>query len=126
MTQEGHGTHIMQSIREVLNQLPVTSSASEMVRLLEDAMLSLPDAILLTSGRRVVYVNQEFTRLFGYTLHDIADREVNNISLPGTQAHELELVWQIVETRGRASLETVRMAKDGTLVVPVSPLRPAR
>jgi diguanylate cyclase (GGDEF)-like protein/PAS domain S-box-containing protein len=106
----------MQSIREVLDQMPAPSAPTEQNRLLEDAMSSLPEAILLTTGTRMLYINPEFTRLFGYTLQDISDREISSLSLPNTQAHELELIWQIVETRGRASLETVRMTKDGSLV----------
>ena len=84
--------------------------------LLADSLACLPQAILITRDEQVHYVNPEFTRLFGYTLEEIAGREISSFQHPNAQPEEFPLILQMVQTRGRASLETVRHTKEGERV----------
>jgi Amt family ammonium transporter len=83
---------------------------------LGDLLDSAPEAMAITHEARVLHVNREFTRLFGYTLESSVGRELDSLLLPEGRAHENEILEHLVAAEGRASLETVRHTSSGETV----------
>lgn len=95
-------------------------------RLMEDVLASLPDAVAIVHGGRVLYVNQSFTRMFGYAEDEASGRNLRDLIVPETRHHENAMLHRVVEEQGRAAVDTVRMHKSGDLLdvgVQVAPLK---
>ncbi len=84
--------------------------------LLAGALSSLPEAIVLSRGTRVLYVNREFTRLFGYTFEEARGRDIVELVVPPSRIGESEILRQAANAEGRSSMETQRQTKSGELV----------
>ncbi len=76
-----------------------------------------PEAIAVVDPEdRVLRINDEFTRLFGYAADEAIGRLINDLIAPATLGEEALAITRRV-TRGETiSHETVRRRKDGTLV----------
>lgn len=85
-------------------------------RLMEDVLASLPEAVAIVHGGRVLYVNQSFTQMFGYAEEEASGRNLRDLIVPETRHHENAMLQRVVEEQGRAAVETVRMHKSGDLV----------
>ncbi len=77
-----------------------------------------PEAILVTRDDAILYINPEFTRLFGFTSDDLVGRNPLTFTHPASHpsaAHSQEssLLRQQLEARGRATLETVCFTRSG-------------
>ena len=78
---------------------------------------SAPEAIvLLTADEHIIQVNQEFTRLFGYSQEDTVGRELNDLIVPHTHKQEGLTLSRRVAQGSIISTESIRQRKDGTLV----------
>jgi PAS domain S-box-containing protein len=95
--------------------------------LLDELFKQAPDALaVLSTDDRIVRVNQEFTRLFGYEPHEVLQHPVNDLIVPEKEIERSrEYTLQLKQGR-RVAVETVRKRKDGTevyvslLAVPVT------
>jgi len=85
-------------------------------RLMEDVLASIPEAVVIVRGSRVLYTNAAFTRMFGYTAEEASGGELSNLIVPETRLHEHVTLEKAMEDYGRAFLETVRMTRNGQLV----------
>lgn len=85
-------------------------------RLMEDVLASLPEAVAIVHGGRVLYVNQSFTRMFDYTEDECSGRNLRDLIVPETRHHENAMLQRAMEDHGRVSVETVRMKKSGELI----------
>jgi diguanylate cyclase (GGDEF)-like protein/PAS domain S-box-containing protein len=85
-------------------------------RLAEDVFASLPEAVAVVRGDRLLYANPAFTRLFGYTAEELKDASLREMIVPEARRQESVQVVEDVELQGRASLETVRRNKSGELL----------
>jgi len=83
---------------------------------MEDVLASIPDAVAVVRGTQAIYVNAAFTRIFGYSAEEVIGRNLSEFHVPQTLRHEIERVRKTVDQFGVASLETVRMKKDGALL----------
>lgn len=95
-------------------------------RLMEDVLASLPEAVAIVHGGRVLYVNQSFTEMFGYAEEEASGCNLRELIVPETRHHENAMLQRVVEEQGRAAVETVRMHKSGDLVdvaLQVAPLK---
>ncbi len=95
-------------------------------RLMEDVLASIPEAVAVVRASRVLYVNEAFTRIFGYSAEDVAGGILREFIAPEDRLHEIALLHQTVDEFGAASLETVRRNKAGGLVdvsLEIGPLR---
>ncbi|MBV9480643.1 MAG: PAS domain S-box protein [Acidobacteria bacterium] len=105
-----------------INQMLASLERAERERQVPEAYLeglfeSAPEAVVIVdSHQRVVRVNQEFTRMFGYTLDEARGRPLDRLIVPLAKEAEAESLNHVVEQGKTASLETERMRKDGTLV----------
>ena len=93
---------------------------------LEEVLDALPEAVAITRGTRVVYLNAEFCRLFGHERMQCLGQELDELVMPDGRLHESEMLLHAVGTHGRSSIETVRRTSAGELIdvaVMASPVR---
>jgi PAS domain S-box-containing protein len=90
--------------------------------LLDELFEEAPQAVaLISADDRVVRVNREFTRLFGYTAEEALERRVDELIVPPESREEHQRHADLAH-RQRVEWEDVRRRKDGTRV-PVSIIR---
>jgi len=78
---------------------------------------SAPEAILLhDNDDRVVNVNEEFVRMFGYSRNEAVGRSVNELVAPAELMEEASVFSQMSFRGERVEAETRRKRKDGTLM----------
>lgn len=132
-TRGGHmlaveGTYCaMEGDREdaVIVAQPVERERTPRPRLMEDVLASIPEAVVILRGSRVLYTNAAFTRMFGYTAEEVSGGDLGNLIVPETRLHEHAMLESAIGEYSRAVLETVRMTKSGQLIdvaMQVSPL----
>ena len=85
-------------------------------RLMEDVLASIPEAVVIVRGSRVLYTNAAFTRMFGYTAEEVSGADLRNFIVPETRLYEHSMIDKAIADYGHAALETVRVTKDGQLV----------
>jgi formate hydrogenlyase transcriptional activator len=83
---------------------------------LQQLFETIPEAIALVDLNDVVVrVNQEFTRIFGYSQGEAAGRPLNDLVAPGDLRAEADEFTKQVAGRGKTlNVETVRGRKDGS------------
>jgi len=66
--------------------------------------------------QRIVNVNLQFERLYGYTLEEIAGKYIDDIIVPKDQREDAKKTTKLVQKGGVAVKEAKRLKKDGTLL----------
>ncbi len=78
---------------------------------------SAPEGIvLLASNERIIEVNREFTKLFGYTQQDAVGCQINELIVPDMYKDEGHTLSRRVAQGSIISTESIRRRKDGSLV----------
>src|SRR5579863_1260211 len=73
-----------------------------------------PEAVaVLSTDDRVLRINSEFTRLFGYEAHEALDRSINDLIVPEALVESSREYKRQLEQGGRVEVETLRRRKDG-------------
>jgi Amt family ammonium transporter len=85
-------------------------------RLMEDVLSSIPEAVVIVHEDHVLYTNPAFTRMFGYSAEEASGAILPELIVPDTRRHEQEMLEQALDQSGRATIETVRVNKNGALV----------
>ena len=103
----------------VLRELRRREQAEEGLRvqtaLLDELFESAPEAIvMLDLQERVMRVNREFSRIFGYTAADAQGRPLDRLIVPDDRLQESERMARSVAQGQHASSETECVRKDGT------------
>jgi len=95
--------------------------------LLDDLFEQTPEAVaLLNDDGRVVRVNREFTRMFGFGRDELLDCDIDELIVPEALIENAREYSRQLKRAGRVEAETVRRRKDGTdvhvslLAVPVT------
>ncbi len=83
---------------------------------MENVLANIPEAVAVVRGTQAIYVNAAFTRIFGFTAEEVIGRNLREFIVPQTLRHEITRVRNAVDQFGSASLETLRMKKDGGLL----------
>ena len=84
---------------------------------LEELVESAPEAItLLDLNYRVMRINSEFTRMFGYTTEESLGREIGSLIVPPELQAEARTMSDALNKGQKVSIETRRCRKDGALV----------
>lgn len=94
--------------------------------LMEDVLASLPEAVAIVYGSKVLYTNPAFTRIFGFHADEVSGGDLREILVPETRLYEHFMLQKLVDEKGHASVETVRFNNKGELVdvaMQVSPLK---
>ena len=81
--------------------------------LVEDVLDATPEASVITHGSRVLHVNQEFTRLFGYSAVECVGEELAELVVPEGRLHEREMILHTLRQNGRVVMETRRRTRSG-------------
>jgi PAS domain S-box-containing protein len=83
--------------------------------LLETLFEEAPPAVaLLNLESRVIRVNREFTRVFGYTPQETLGRPLSELIVPGEFRNEVQSHEELLLQRQRVDAEVVRQRKDGS------------
>jgi PAS domain S-box-containing protein len=74
-----------------------------------------PQAIVLRDiNNRVLRVNQEFTRLFGFTVEEALGRDITDLIVPESSLKESEALRLLLNSGARVDAELSRRRKDGS------------
>ncbi len=85
-------------------------------RLMEDVLASIPEAVAIEHGGHVLYINPEFTRMFGYSAEEASGGSLSQLIVPETRLNEQAMLEKAVNEQGRVLVETVRVNSAGELV----------
>jgi PAS domain S-box-containing protein len=97
-----------------------TSSLDELFEQAPEAMA------LLNTEARVLRVNREFTRMFGYERDEVLERRLEELIVPEELVESSRAYARLLKQGGRVEVETLRRRKDGSelyvslLAVPVT------
>jgi len=69
---------------------------------------------ILTTDDRIVRVNKEFTRMFGYEPDEVLQRPINDLIVSEAQLGGARAYTRVLQQGGRVEVETIRKRKDGT------------
>ncbi len=81
--------------------------------LLEEVLDATPEATVIAHQGRVLHVNREFMRLFGYCSAECVGQELVELVVPEGRVHECEMMLHTLRQSGRAAMETRRRARSG-------------
>jgi PAS domain S-box-containing protein len=82
--------------------------------LLDGLFEQAPEALTLISGdHRVVRVNREFTRIFGYTPQEVVGRRLIDLIVPDELRDEFQRLADLVAHGQRVDAESIRRRKEG-------------
>jgi PAS domain S-box-containing protein len=84
---------------------------------LEQIIENAPEAIsIVDQDLRILRVNGEFVRLFGFTAAEVAGQRIDQLIVPPDRYAETAWIAESIKTQNKLSLETRRQRKDGSLV----------
>jgi diguanylate cyclase (GGDEF)-like protein/PAS domain S-box-containing protein len=83
---------------------------------LEDLFDCSPEAMVILQGTRIVRANQEFLRLFGYSVEACLGNTLSELIVPEENNFETEMLMHSIAETGRASMETVRRTSSGEVL----------
>src|SRR5690348_8971697 len=84
---------------------------------LQELVENAPEAItVLDADCRVMRINAEFTRMFGYTAEQALGRSIQSLIVPSDRLHEALTIAETVRRNHRVSIETKRRRKDGVVL----------
>ncbi len=76
-----------------------------------------PESIaIMDTNDRVIQINQQFTKMFGYTSEEAVGRFINDLVVPEELSEEGKAVSNSVLGNQIVELETLRKCKDGRLI----------
>jgi PAS domain S-box-containing protein len=94
---------------------------AEQVRLLQSVVVNTNDAILITEaepidelGPRILYVNEAFTRMTGYSLEEVLGKTPRILLGPKTSRTELDKVRSALSGWKSVTVEVINYRKDGS------------
>ena len=84
---------------------------------LEQLVECTPEAIsILDEQYRIMRVNGEFTRMFGFLPEEALGRRIDSLIVPPDRNSETRWIGEVLNRGQKVTLETKRQRKDGTLV----------
>src|ERR1035437_4082704 len=85
-------------------------------RLMDDVLSSMPEAVVIVHANHVLYTHPAFSQMFGFAADEVSGGNLRDFIVPDTRQFENAAIEKNVDEFGQASIETVRMNKDGELV----------
>jgi two-component system cell cycle sensor histidine kinase/response regulator CckA len=90
-------------------------TADTRLQLLEQMSQASPDGLCIADlNHQLLWVNETFLRMFGYTNQELSGRSLENLIVPPDRLAESKWITESLAKRERISLETKRRRKDGT------------
>ncbi|HYW41088.1 MAG TPA: PAS domain S-box protein, partial [Terriglobales bacterium] len=94
-------------------EVPFTVEKAHLEQIIENA----PEAISIVDQElRILRINGEFTRLFGFTAAEAAGKRLDLLIVPPDRYAETAWITETIKTQNKLSLETRRQRKDRSLV----------
>ncbi|GEM_PF-6318017 len=97
----------------------VSDMNEERLRLLESVITNTPDAVMITEsepidepGPRIIYVNKAFTKMTGYSEHEVLGRSPRFLQSKKTNRETLDRLRQALISRESFSAELINQKKD--------------
>jgi two-component system cell cycle sensor histidine kinase/response regulator CckA len=110
-----HQGHISGSAQNINVYAAIASSVEKAY--LEQIIENAPEAIsIVDEDLRILRINSEFTRLFGFTADDAKGQRLDTLIVPPDRYSETAWISQSTRTQKKISIETRRQRKDGSLV----------
>src|SRR3984885_733483 len=82
---------------------------------LDELFEQSPEAVAVVSADdRIVRVNKEFIRMFGYEPDELLGRPLNDLIVPEAELESSRAYTRLLKQGGRVEVETIRRRKDGT------------
>ena len=102
---------------EFEERMPAQDEKQKQAFRLDDLFEQAPEAaaILRTDGR-IVRVNREFTRMFGYAMEEVLHRTIDELIVPAALVKSAHEHTKGLRSGSRVEIETVRARKDGSEV----------
>src|SRR5207302_3319730 len=92
-------------------------SAEARLQFFEQMSQASPDALSIAdSEHRVLWANQTFATMFGYSPEEIVGQPLESLVVPSNRLAESKWVTESLAKGERITLETKRRKKDGTLL----------
>src|SRR5580658_5967594 len=83
----------------------------------EQLIENAPEAIsIIDEERRILRINGEFTRVFGFSADEAAGKPLDQLIVPPDRYAETAWIGECIKTQSKLSVETRRRRKDGSLV----------
>lgn len=96
-------------------------TAEERLRLLESTVINANDAIVIFEAgpgdlpeRHILYVNEAFSKMTGYSSEEITGKSITLLHGPGTGRAELDKMRSALEQWKEVRLELINYRKDGS------------
>jgi len=95
------------------SEIPIAVERAYFEQIIENA----PEAIsIIDEEHRILRINREFTRLFGWTTAEATGKFIDKLIVPPDRYAETAWIGQNVKSGKNLTLETRRQRKDGSLV----------
>jgi PAS domain S-box-containing protein len=97
--------------------MEVTPGLQKQTFRLDDLFEQAPEAVaVLSTDGRIIRVNNEFTRMFGYEGEEVLHRPIDDLIVPEALVESAREYTDGLRHGGRVEVETVRRRKDGSEV----------
>lgn len=113
----GNLIYIIHRVEDVTEQV----RAGSRLRTLESVVTTANDAVVVTEpepgidvGRRIIYVNEAFTRMTGYAREEIIGRSARVLQGPDTDPETVRRIGTALDRREPVRAELLNYRKDGT------------
>ena len=102
-------------------EIRLTAEKAYFEQIIENA----PEAISIVDARlRILRINGEFTRLFGFTATEAAERPLDELIVPPDRYAETAWINECIKTQSKVSLRLAASAKTAPWSKCCSPPRP--
>jgi PAS domain S-box-containing protein len=120
------GVHVYPNeggISVYLQDISPRKQVEERLRLLESVVVHANDTVIITEakpvdepGPRILYVNEAFTRMTGYTSEEAVGRSPRFLQGPETQREQLDRMREAITNYRHLTVEIKNYRKDGTII----------
>lgn len=105
----------------IIDDITEKRKSQEQLKLLETSISHLNDVVLITeaepisdSGPRILFVNDAFERMTGFTREEVIGQSPRILQGPNTQKEELNRIRQALKTWKPIRVELINYKKDGS------------
>ncbi|MGB8064203.1 MAG: PAS domain S-box protein [Candidatus Sulfotelmatobacter sp.] len=96
--------------------IPAQSAATRL-EFFQQMFQASPDALAIADQQhRVLWANETFVRLFGYSVSEVIGQQLENLVVPPDRLAESKWITEALARGERITLESKRRKKDGTLL----------
>lgn len=112
--EQGVLTHVLKVASDITERHEIELAQQEHLRRLSLVAGATDNAIVISDERsRILYVNDGFSRMFGWTLEEIADHAAIELLSPQKTPHFVEYYRSDLRAGRAVSMEEVVVGKDG-------------